>query len=156
MFSTRTMTMMSYLIKLTNTLVFQIFKRGTTCTLIPYCTKGGTQALKVRNRGGCKNNKNISFLTSTIHFIYNIFLQPKYTDFTKRFLRSTVDVQGANTFPLHNQPPYLESFPLFWVIRSFPIPLETIKRGGDFYFDLYKSSQSNGLVLNTSTATVRC
>ena len=43
--------------------------------------------------------------------------------------------------------------PSFWVIRSFPIPLETIKRGGDFYFDLYKSSQSNGLVLNISTAT---
>ena len=42
--------------------------------------------------------------------------------------------------------------PSFWVIRSFPIPLETIKRGGDFYFDLYKSSQSNGLVLNIYTA----
>ena len=41
----------------------------------------------------------------------------------------------------------------FWVIHSFPIPLETIKHGGDFYFDLYKSSQSNGLVLNISTAT---
>ena len=45
-------------------------------------------------------------------------------------------------------------FPSFWVIRSFPIPLETIKRGGDFYFDLYKSGQSNGLVLNISTTTV--
>ena len=28
--------------------------------------------------------------------------------------------------------------PSFWVILSFPIPLETIKRGGDFDFDLYK------------------
>ena len=46
----------------------------------------------------------------------------------------------------------LNLYPSFWVIRSFPIPLETIKRGGDFYFDLYKSSQSNGLVLNISTA----
>ena len=91
----------------------KFLKRGTMCTLIPYCTKGGTQALKVRNRGGCKNHKNIYFVTSTIHFIYNTFLQPKYTDFTKRFLRSTVDVQGDNTFPLHNQPPYLEYFPLF-------------------------------------------
>ena len=43
--------------------------------------------------------------------------------------------------------------PLFWVIRSFLIPFETIKHGRDFYFDLYKSSQSNGLVLNISTAT---
>ena len=42
--------------------------------------------------------------------------------------------------------------PSFWVIRSFPIPLETIKRGGDFYFDLYKSSQSNGSTLDKSTA----
>ena len=47
----------------------------------------------------------------------------------------------------------LNLFPSFWVILSFPIPLETIKRGGDFNFDLYKSSQSNGLVLNISTAT---
>ena len=43
--------------------------------------------------------------------------------------------------------------PCFWVTRYFPISLETIERGGDFYFDLYKSSQSNGLVLNMSTTT---
>ena len=43
--------------------------------------------------------------------------------------------------------------PSFWVIRSFPIPLETIKRGGDFFFICIKASQSNGLVLNISTAT---
>ena len=43
--------------------------------------------------------------------------------------------------------------PSFWFICSFPIPLEKIKRGGDFYFDMYKSSQSNGLVFNISTAT---
>ena len=41
----------------------------------------------------------------------------------------------------------------FWVIRSFPILLETIKRGDNFHFDLCKSSQSNGLVLNISTTT---
>ena len=45
--------------------------------------------------------------------------------------------------------------PSSWVTRSFPIPLETIKHSGDFYFDLYKSSQSNGSVLNISTATDR-
>ena len=43
--------------------------------------------------------------------------------------------------------------PSFWVTLSFPIPLETRKGGGDFDFDLYNSSQSNGLVLNISTAT---
>ena len=43
--------------------------------------------------------------------------------------------------------------PSFRVTRSFPIPLEMIKRSGDVYFDMYKSSQSNGLVLNISTAT---
>ena len=36
--------------------------------------------------------------------------------------------------------------PSFWVIHSFPIPLETIKRNGDFYFDLCESTESNGLV----------
>ena len=44
--------------------------------------------------------------------------------------------------------------PYFFVILSFPIPFEIIKRGGDFYFDLYESSQSNRLVLNISTATL--
>ena len=37
--------------------------------------------------------------------------------------------------------------PSFWVIRSFPIPLETIKRGGNFYFDLYKVSSIQWLSL---------
>ena len=36
--------------------------------------------------------------------------------------------------------------PSFWVTLSFLIPLETIKHGGKFYFDLCESSQSNGLV----------
>ena len=43
--------------------------------------------------------------------------------------------------------------PLFLGYSLFSPSFETIKRGGDFYFDLYKSSQSNGLVLNISTAT---
>ena len=48
-------------------------------------------------------------------------------------------------------PLILNISPSFLVIRSFPIPLEIIKCGGDFYFDMYKSSQSNDLVFNIST-----
>ena len=53
-------------------------------------------------------------------------------------------------------PLMLNLSPFFWVIRSFPIPLEIIKHGGDFLFLIcIKSSQSNGLVLNISTTTQR-
>ena len=67
-------------------------------------------------------------------------------------MRSTVDVQGANTFPLHNQPPYLESFPLFLCYSLFSHSFGNNKARWRFYFDLYKFSQSHGLVLNISTA----
>ena len=129
---------MSYLIKLTNTLVFQIFKRGTTCTLIPYCTKCGAQALKVRNRGGCKNHKNISFLTSTIHFIYNTF----YSQNIQILQRGSCGVPQMFMVLIPSlcitNPLTLNLPPSFWVILSFTIPSETIKRGGDFIFNLYK------------------
>ena len=36
--------------------------------------------------------------------------------------------------------------PIFWVIRSFPIPLETIKRRGDYY--LICASQVNPMALS--------
>ena len=46
----------------------------------------------------------------------------------ERFPRSTVDVEGANTFPLHNQPPYSD-LRAFSVV--FPFRLGQNKTGGD-------------------------
>src|ERR1051325_475315 len=52
---------------------------------------------------------------------------------------STMDVRGANTFPLHNRLPITPfwsrrpSYPLAWgFIYIFPFLLEQIKLGGDF------------------------
>ena len=61
--------------------VLKFFKRGTTCTLIPYCTKGGTYALKVRNRGGYKNHKKYIYFFSHLRhpfYIQHFFIAKIY------------------------------------------------------------------------------
>ena len=95
------------------------------------------------------NFKTVSSI-STNHIHHLILYTPfkaKIHRFSKRFLQSTIDVLSANTFPLHNQPPYLDSLPLFFgFIFSFPISFGNNKARWRFLFDLCKLSQSTGLV----------
>ena len=70
----------------------------------------GTKGLQLRRvQKNCKK-----YLLSHPHhlFLYTTFIT-KIHIFSKRFLWSTVDVQDDNTFPLDNQPPYLDYIPLF-------------------------------------------
>ena len=110
--------------------------------MIPYCKKGGTQAVMVRYRGWCKNYKKYFFSHLHYIFLYTTFIS-KIHEFSKRFMRSTIHVQGANTFTLHNQPPNLDSLPLF---LGYSHSFGNNKAQWRFLFDLCESSQSDGFV----------
>ena len=115
-------------------------------TLIPYCTEGGTQELKVRNRGGCKNH-NKYFFSHLHHLFFIQLLQPKYTNFQRgscgisqmfRVLIPSFYITNPNT---QIRPSF------FGFIFYFPISFGNNKMRWHFLFDLYELSQSNGLVL---------
>ena len=56
-----------------------------------------------------------------------------------------MEEKGANIFPFHNQPPYLDLYFTLRLFALFTCPLDKIKCGGDF-IDFCEISQSNDLV----------